>query len=203
MINDLKNYTNNLLSGNLYTIAARPLMGKTTVARYIANTLSHHGQKVLYIETETLTKNEESKEYDFLCRRMISAEEIRNIAFIGNYDVIIIDNFQYMHHKIMDDTAYRLKRLSEELNLKIIVLSHISRKVDIRKNKRPIISDMTRKMCGSLWKSSDGVVFLWRESYYNRSCTNNDIEFIIAKDSNGISGLITLNYQTLERPSSI
>ena len=199
----LNQYIEKLKSGNLYTIAARPAMGKTTVARNIANISSEKGKKVLYIHTEDTCKKEKLKgpndKYDFLYRRLISVEEVRNIAFIGKYDVVIIDSFQYMYQKRNEDTAYKLKRFAEELNVVVIVLSHISRKAEIRKDHRPQISDMTRKMCGTLWKSSDGVLFLWRDAYYERHCTNDDMDFIIAKDIGGNScRLFNMDFRKLK-----
>lgn len=197
-----KNYAENYNFGNLYTIAARPQIGKTTVARHIANMLAEAGQKVLYIETEGIPEKEKIKrlddKYDFLYRRLISAEEIRNTAFIGEYNVIVIDSFQYMYQKRKEDVAYKLKRLAEELNVVVIVLSHISRKAEMRKDHRPQISDMTRKMCGTLWKSSDGVLFLWRDAYYERHCTKDDMDFIIAKDIDGNSCRFNMDFRKLK-----
>lgn len=184
----LKNYAKNFKFGNLYTIAARPIMGKTTIARHIANILTENGQKGLYIDSKGILVKGNLKrpdeKYDYLCRRLISVEEVRNITFIGKYKIVVVDGFQDMYHKRKEDTAYKLKRLAEELNVVVIVLSHISRKADIRKNHQPRISDMTRKMCGSLWKSSDGVLFLWREAYYELNITKDIMNFIIAKGIN-------------------
>jgi len=198
VLKQLYDYIEKFNPGNVYTIAARPGMGKTIVARYIANMLAESGQNVLYIETEALPEQERLKrlndKYDFLYRCLISAEEIRNVAFIGKYNAIVIDSFQYMHHKRKEDVSYRLKRLAEELNVAVVVLSHISRKADMRKDHQPRISDMTRKMCGTLWKSSDGVIFLHRNSYYYRHCTNSDMNFIIAKDIDGNLGCFKMDF---------
>lgn len=186
MLKFFNSYIKKLNPGNVYTIAARPGMGKTIVARHIANMLAETGQKVLYIETEGLSEQERLKrlndKYYFLYRRLISAEEIRNVAFIRKYNAIIIDSFQYMHHKRKEDVAYKLKCLAEELKCAVIVLSHISRKADMRKDHRPRISDMTRKMCGTLWKSSDGVIFLYRNSYYETNKETDIMNIIVAKN---------------------
>lgn len=159
-----------------------------TIARHIVNILTENGQKVLYIDTKGILVKGNLKrldeKYDYLCRRLISVEEVRNITFIGKYKIVVVDSFQDMYHKRKEDTVYKLKRLAEELNVVVIVLSHISRKVDIRKNHQPRNSDMTRKMCGSLWKSSDGVLFLWREAYYELNITKDIMNFIIAKGIN-------------------
>ena len=208
MTENLNDYVKKIKSGNLYCIAARPLIGKTTVARNIANMAAKNRKKVLYILTEDACKiatlRYQNDKYDFLYRRLISAEEIRNIAFIGKYDTVIIDSFQYMYKKRNEDTAYKLKRFAEELNIAVIALSHISRKADFRENHQPIISDMTRKMCGSLWKSSDNVLFLWRDAYYkpydaHKSYeTDDNICFLIAKDLiSGDSGFFELDFKEL------
>lgn len=186
MLKDLYECIEKIVHGNVYTIAARPGIGKTTVARHIANMLVETGQKVLYIETEGLAEQERLKrlndKYDSLYRRLISAEEIRNVAFIGRYNVIIVDSFQYIYHKRKEDVAYKLKCIAEELDIVVIVLSHISRKADMRKDHQPRISDMTRKMCGTLWKTSDGVILLYRNSYYEANQETDIMNIIVAKN---------------------
>lgn len=201
MLKQLYDYIEKFNPGNVYTIAARPGMGKTIVARYIANMLAESGQNVLYIETEGLPEQERLKrlndKYDFLYRRLISAEEIRNVAFIGKYNVIVIDSFQYMHYRRKEDVAYKLKRLAEELKCAVIVLSYISRKADMRKSHRPRITDMARKICGTLWKTSDVIIFLWRDAYYERYCTNDAMNFLIAQNIGGKLGKFKVNFKKL------
>ena len=202
MFKDLNDYAKNLKFGNLYTIAGRPQMGKTTIARYIANILTENGHRVLYIETVGISEKEKLKrktdKFDYLYQRLISVEEVRNITFIGKYNIVVIDNFQYMYHKRKPYTSYRLKRFAEELNVVVIVLSHISRKADKRKNHNPWVLDMPRKMCGSLWKSSDNVMFLRRWAYYEPDSTNEDMDFIIAKDVDGNSCRFNMDFRKLK-----
>lgn len=186
MFEYLENYTKKLKKGNLYTIAGRPGMGKTTIARHIANILTENGHKVLYIDTEGISEKGKFKrrndKFDYLYQRLISVEEVRNITFIGKYNIVVIDNFQYMYHKRMPYTSYRLKRFAEELNVVVIVLSHISRKIDARKNHNPCFLDMPRKMCGSLRESSDNVMFLRRWAYYEPDRKNDIMDFVFLKD---------------------
>lgn len=120
--------------------------------------------------------------FDYLYQRLISVEDVRNITFIGKYNIVVIDNFQYMFHRKKPYTSYRLKRLAEELNVVVIVLSHISRRIDMRKNHNPWRLDMPRKMCGSLWKSSDHVMFLRRRAYYEPDSKDDIMDVIITKD---------------------
>ena len=96
------------------------------------------------------------------------------------------------------DCAAELKRLSSKYRKIIFVLSSVSRKADNRKNKRPVKEDMTKHMCDSLWDNSDGVIFLYRDSYYDECTDNKDLELIIEK-GNSLYGRYTYDFNMLLR----
>ena len=86
-----------------------------------------------------------------------------------------------------------LKNIAREFKVPIIALSQLSRNVENRFNKRPILSDL--KESGSIEQDADLVLMLYRDSYYNESITENDVtELIVAKHRNGSIGRIKLSF---------
>ena len=77
-----------------------------------------------------------------------------------------------------------MKALAPELDVPVIALSQLSRSVEARQVKRPMLSDLRES--GSLEQDADIVAFLYREDYYNPETENKNItELIIAKHRNG------------------
>lgn len=86
-----------------------------------------------------------------------------------------------------------LKKLARELDVPIIVLSQLSRNVETRTNKRPMLSDLRES--GSIEQDADVVIMLYRDEYYNTSTTEkNIIEIILAKQRNGPIGTAKLKF---------
>lgn len=84
-----------------------------------------------------------------------------------------------------------------ELNVPVVALAQLSRSVEARENKRPIMSDLRES--GSIEQDADIVSFLYRDDYYNRDKAaegNTSIsEFIIAKHRNGPTATIELLFK--------
>ena len=77
----------------------------------------------------------------------------------------------------------------------IITLSQLSRNVENRFNKRPILSDLRES--GSIEQDADLVLMLYRDSYYNSTISEMDLaELIIAKHRNGPIGTVKLSFDT-------
>ncbi|MDR3831547.1 MULTISPECIES: replicative DNA helicase [Phascolarctobacterium] len=110
-------------------------------------------------------------------------------------DLIVVDYLQLMQgsgkknnsgdrQQEVSEISRSLKALARELDVPVIALSQLSRSVEARQVKRPMLSDLRES--GSLEQDADIVAFLYREDYYNPETENKNItELIIAKHRNG------------------
>ena len=119
-------------------------------------------------------------------------------------DLIIIDYLQLMQgsgkgsgdnrQAEIAEISRSLKSLARELNVPIIALSQLSRGVESRQIKRPMLSDLRES--GSLEQDADIVMFLYREDYYEPETANKNItEVIVAKHRNGPVDTVKLFFQ--------
>lgn len=130
--------------------------------------------------------------------------KIKKVIFEQNeIGLVIIDYLQLMQNskfktenrsQELSQITRSLKNLAREFQVPIIALSQLSRNVETRTNKRPILSDLRES--GSIEQDADVVLMLYREDYYNPNClnTNNDVQLIIAKQRNGPVGTINLQF---------
>lgn len=109
-------------------------------------------------------------------------------------DLIVVDYLQLMQgsgkrnssgdrQQEVSEISRSLKALARELDVPVIALSQLSRSVEARQVKRPMLSDLRES--GSLEQDADIVAFLYREDYYNPETENKHTELIIAKHRNG------------------
>lgn len=112
----------------------------------------------------------------------------------GRLDLIVVDYLQLMQgskrssnegrQQEVSEISRSLKALARELNIPIIALSQLSRGVESRQVKRPMLSDL--RDSGSIEQDADIVCLLYREDYYNQETENQNItELIVAKNRNG------------------
>jgi replicative DNA helicase len=115
--------------------------------------------------------------------------------------LVIIDYLQLMKttSKIenraqeISEVTRSLKILAKEFEVPIILLSQLSRNVESRVNKRPLLSDLRES--GSIEQDADIVVMLYRDDYYTNQPTKLSLtEFIVAKHRNGPVGTAKLNF---------
>lgn len=86
-----------------------------------------------------------------------------------------------------------LKIMARELDMPVIVLSQLSRNLEHRQDKRPMLSDL--RDSGSIEQDADVIVFLYRDDYYNpESDAKNLVEIIVAKQRNGPTGRVKLAF---------
>ena len=97
----------------------------------------------------------------------------------------------------VSEISRRLKAMARELNVPVIAVSQLSRSVEARQDKRPMLSDLRES--GALEQDADLVLFLYRDAYYNREEHQNeereDVELLIAKHRNGPTGNIKLAFE--------
>ena len=119
-------------------------------------------------------------------------------------DLIIIDYLQLMQGRASKNSDNRqqeiseisrsLKALARELDVPVIALSQLSRSVESRQIKKPMLSDLRES--GSLEQDADIVMFLYREDYYDKDTENKNItEIIVAKHRNGPVDSVQLFFQ--------
>jgi replicative DNA helicase len=118
--------------------------------------------------------------------------------------LIIIDYLQLMKTNLKLDNRVQeisqitrnLKLLAKEFDVPIILLSQLSRSVEARTNKRPLLSDLRES--GSIEQDADIVILLYREDYYAQIKNNSSLtEFIIAKHRNGPIGTARLLFDSI------
>lgn len=136
------------------------------------------------------------------CRRLAMAEK--------NLGLIVIDYLQLIEGTGREDRMQQissisrgLKILAKELNVPIIALSQLSRAVEGRTDKRPMLSDLRES--GSIEQDADIVMFIYRDEYYRNTNDDEDAaekasnkgeaEIIVAKHRNGPVGTVKLLFQ--------
>lgn len=93
----------------------------------------------------------------------------------------------------VSEISRMLKNLAKELNIPILCLSQLSRKVEERTDKRPLMSDLRES--GSIEQDADIVMFLFREEYYDSNNHPGEAKLIISKNRHGGTGTIKLIFR--------
>ena len=157
----------------------------------LANAMGRLGESPLYVDDSPVVS---AMDIRAKCRRL--KQEKKDLG------LIIIDYIQLMQGRKATDNRVQevseisrgLKTLARELDTPVIALSQLSRAVESRQNKRPMLSDLRES--GSIEQDADIVMFIYRDDYYNQeSEKRGEAELIIAKQRNGPVGTCELLYQ--------
>lgn len=240
---DLDNYLSGLQPADLIILAARPAMGKTTLALNMAHYISARGKNPAAIFSLEMSK-------DQLVQRMLCAEaeidahklrtgnlnsedwpklgqavgplsqaplyiddtpamsvmemrtKARKLKAEKGLEAIFIDYLQLMQsnqnqenrQQEISQISRSLKALAKELNVPVIALSQLSRAVEQRQEKKPMLSDLLES--GGIEANADVVLFIYRDEYYNPDSQKESIaEIIVAKQRNGPVGSMELYFK--------
>lgn len=211
-IENLEKITSHLNRPALIALAARPGVVKTTIAMNIARYEAEHYSKNVVFFTFEMSEKQAYVKYNIQDKSSIHIiddapltvsqmkEKLQNL---GNVDLVIIDYLQLIQseseeknrvHQFMD-IGSALKKLSQELNVPIIILSQLSRGIDNRTDHHPILQDFKENL--GIERFVDTVMLLYRDSYYteDQGYYYDDLECIIAKNRYGEIETIPLNCQ--------
>lgn len=117
-------------------------------------------------------------------------------------DLVVIDYLQLIvgdggesRQQEVSMISRQLKALAKEVDCPVVVLSQLSRLLEQRKDKRPIMSDLRES--GAIEQDADIVMMLYRDEYYNEYSEDDFTELIIAKQRNGQTGTLKIDFNPL------
>ncbi|MCL7451519.1 MAG: replicative DNA helicase [Anaerolineae bacterium] len=240
---DMDKLLGGLQRSDMVILAARPSVGKTSLALSIAHNASKRfRQRVAFfsleMSNEQVVQRLMSAETGINSQRLrrgeiaqdewgrfmkaasdlaeslfyiddtpgISALELRTKARrlhaeVG-IDLLVVDYLQLMRGDFRSENRVQeissisraLKGLARELNVPILALSQLSRGVEARTDKRPILSDLRES--GALEQDADVVIFIYRDELYNENTERKNIaDIIVAKHRNGPTGTVALFFK--------
>ena len=205
---DLDRRTAGFHPSDFILVAARPSMGKTAFVLNIANHMALHDDKYVCIFSLEMVYTADKIGGSKLIiddTPGISVSEMRSkcrkLKLEKRLDCVMIDYLQKMEadrhsdskQQEISEISQALKTLARELEIPAIALSQLSRAVEKRDDKRPMLSDLRES--GAIEQDADVVMFIYRDAYYNRDADNelkNIAEINIAKQRNGPTGTVNL-----------
>lgn len=132
----------------------------------------------------------------------ISPSRMRQVLRrLSGFDLVIVDYIQLQksdephknRYQEVDSVSYELKAIAKEFDVPVLAAAQLSRAVELRSSKRPILSDLRES--GGLEQASDVVMFIYREDQYDKKSNKQNIaEIVVAKHRNGPVGSIELIY---------
>lgn len=152
-------------------------------------------ERVAIAQSKMLNMSKNLKIFDSIMHIDKIISECNKLHKKGNLDLVIIDYLQLIEtsanksnrEQEVSSISRRLKQLSKNLKIPVIVLSQLSRTCEQRADKRPILSDLRES--GAIEQDADNVLFCYRDEYYYPDTEHKGIlEIIIGKQRNGPTG---------------
>ena len=241
-LRDLDTKINGLNKSDLLLIAARPAMGKSSLALNIGvNVAKKYKQTVAvfnlgmsreqlamrllsgesFVDSQKmLTGKLSDEEWGKLAMASASlsqtdiriddnpsvtvAEMNAKLRRVEDLGLVVIDYLQLMtgsgygrqsenRVQVVGEISRSLKIMAKELNVPVICLSQLSRAVESRTDKRPIMSDLRES--GAIEQDADVIMFIYRDDYYNENSEEKNVaECIVAKNRHGETGTVKLQW---------
>ena len=216
---DLDRAISGLNKSDLILLAARPGMGKTSMAlNILLEAGKKSGKNVVFFSLEMsreqlalrLISSECFVDNKKLVTGKLTDEDWEKVAAAAdslNQSRILIDDDSTVTvadinakrrrvenlGQIVSDISRSLKIMAKELNVPVLCLSQLSRANESRTDKRPMLSDLRES--GAIEQDADIVMFLYREGYYNKDTENPNLaECIIAKNRHGETRTVELQW---------
>ena len=216
----LDSITSGLNKSDLIILAARPAMGKTSFAMNIATNVARRSEKDVVVFNLEMSKDQLATRL-LSTEALVDSNSLRNGRISNDDWVRLATSAGYLSSLplFIDDTASmtvpqmkaklrRTKNLglviidylqlmdsTSKSDNRVVVISEITRQlsrgVESRTDKRPMLSDLRES--GSIEQDADIVLFLYRDAYYNKESTRQNIsECIVAKNRHGETGTVEL-----------
>jgi len=237
---ELDKMTSGLHKSDLIIVAARPAMGKTSLAlamakyaalkekksvaifslemsrhqlvqRLICSEAKVEAQKLRTGQLSTTGWQKINRAIGRLSEAELYIDDTPSISVMElrakarrmakrDLDLIIVDYLQLMaghgraesRQQEISAISRSLKILGREMEVPVIAVSQLSRAVEARDNKRPVLSDLRES--GAIEQDADMVMFIYRDKYYNPESEDDSAEISIKKHRNGPTGKINLTF---------
>lgn len=125
-------------------------------------------------------------------RRLKDEEDIR-ILVVDYLQLLGTDSGGDSRQYEVAEVSRTLKRLAMELRIPIIVIAQLSRKVEERTDKRPLMSDL--RDSGQIEQDADAIIFVYRRSYYDSNDKPGQAEILLRKNRHGPEATVNLSFQ--------
>ena len=206
---------NGMNKSDLLLLAARPGMGKTSMAtRLIASEGLVENQRLITGNLRESDWQRIAEAASALSRMDIRIDDnpLLTVADMNakcrrleNLGLVVIDYLQLMtsaggkgysgenRQQAVSDISRMLKIMAKELQVPVLCLSQLSRANEKREDKRPMLSDLRES--GAIEQDADIVMFLYRDDYYNSDAEKRNVaECIVAKNRHGETGKVELRW---------
>jgi replicative DNA helicase len=126
-------------------------------------------------------------------RNIKAAPDKKHVVMIDYLTLIKATESKPTRHAEVEEIVLELKQMAKDFNIPVIVLAQLSRLLEQRKDKRPMLSDLRES--GAIEQAADMVMFLYRDDYYNPESEHKGItELLIAKNRNGKTGTLMMRF---------